>query len=548
LSGTPTGLSVEDPEYSPTADPAEAARRSFRLTPVTVVITLATLFALALRAYELSRPGHLLGVGDYDDGADFGSAIFLVHGVLPYRDFVTVQPPGITLLMTPAASLSRLTGTAWAIAAGRILTALASTGAVILGGLIVRHRGIFAVVATCGLIAIYPGSVQAAHTVLLEPWLVLFCLAGVALAFDGDVLASSGRLTWSGAAFGFAGAIKLWAIIPAAVILVILLARRQRVVRYLVGVAVGFLIPVLPFVVAAPGRFYDDVVKAQIVRTSARTGLSYRLQQLTGLTGWHPPYAVVAMMVLVMAAAVGGALIGASLATRQWPPVLEWFAAAVTAVVAVVFLVPDDFYYHYPAFFGPFFAMAFALPAARLIDSANHAEKGLDSSPGSRPHRPWPPPPDRLRPAAAGLAALAIVTLPIAVPQAENSQQPTYSTAIAAVTRVIPRGACVVSDQASLLMSANRLVSSAPGCLPIVDGFGTNYALGGRSAQVAGATPAVAEVWKRAFEAAQYVLLTQFNARRIAWTPELRAYLRGNFVYVHGPWPALKLYVRSNPR
>ena len=509
-------------------------------------MTAGTLLALALRVYQLARPGHLLGVGDYDEGADFGSAILLVHGVLPYRDFITVQPPGITLLMTPAALLSRLVGTAWAIAAARILTVLASTGAVVLGGLIVRHRGVFAVVVTCGLIAIYPGSVQAADVVLLEPWLVLFCLAGVALAFDGDVLASGGRLTWSGLAFGIAGAIKLWAVIPAAVILVILLAKRWQVARNLAGVAAGFLIPVLPFVAMAPGRFYDDVVRAQLVRSSARTTLQYRLEQLTGLGGSHPAEVVVEIVVLIMMAGAA-ALIGASLATRQGLPVLEWFAVAVAGLVAVAFLVPDNFYYHYAAFLGPFLAMAIALPAARLIDNANNTEKGLESGLESRPRRRWPPRPGWRRRAAVGVAALTIVVLPIAAPQAESTSEPTYSAAIAAVTRVIPKGACVVSDQASLLISADRFVSSVSGCLPMVDGFGTSYALGGRDAKVAGAIPAVAEVWKRAFEAAQYVLLTQYNPRRIAWAPELRAYLRGNFVYVNGPWPKLKLYIRRPP-
>ena len=57
--------------------------------------------------------------------------------MLPYRDFVLVQPPGITVLMAPAALLSKVASTAWAIAAGRILTALAGTAAVVLGGLLV---------------------------------------------------------------------------------------------------------------------------------------------------------------------------------------------------------------------------------------------------------------------------------------------------------------------------------------------------------------------------------------------------------------------------
>src|ERR1019366_8931631 len=164
-------------------------RRRIVTAPVPAVIVAATVLALALRGYQLARPGHLLDVGEYDDGADFGSAIWLVHGILPYRDFVLVQPPGITLLMSPVALLSRLTGsTAWALGAGRILTALAGAASVPLGGLLVRHRG----------------------------------------------------LLWGGAAFGFAGAIKVWAIIPVAVICVLCLPQLRLAGRYLAGVAAGF--------------------------------------------------------------------------------------------------------------------------------------------------------------------------------------------------------------------------------------------------------------------------------------------------------------------
>jgi alpha-1,2-mannosyltransferase len=543
VNGTPVGLPAEDPQDSSDGGPAGAARRSLRLTPVAAVITAATLLALALRVYQLVRPGHLLGVGDYDEGADFGSAVLLTRGGLPYRDFIMLHPPGIVLLMTPAALLSPLAGTAWAIATARIFTIAASAGAVVLGGLIVRHRGLFAVVAACGLIAIYPGNVQAAHVVLLEPWLVLFCLAAVALAFDGDSPASSGRLTWSGVAIGFAAAVKLWAVIPAVVLLVILAARRRHAVRYLAGLAAGFLIPVLPFAAMAPGRFYDDVVKAQLVRTSARTPLSYRLDQLAGL-GWLPAGLaahIVAVVVAVIAVAGVATLTGAWLAAHRKPPALEWFAVAAAGLVAAAFLVPDNFYYHYAAFFGPFLALAIALPAARLAGNADHEEKGPGNSP-----EPQPPlgRPGRLRRAGAGAVAVAVVILPIAVPRAESVPGSTDSAAIAVITRVIPPGACVVSDQASVLISADRFVSSVPGCLQVVDGFGASYALAGRPTSAAGANLAVAELWKRAFRAAQYVLLTHYNQRRIAWTPELRAYLRSNFTYVSGPWPELKLYAR----
>src|SRR5262249_32088965 len=166
--------------------PARPGHRAPWRNPVTVVITVASLLALGLRLYQLARPGYLLGLTEYDDGPYFGSAVRLVHGTLPYRGFIFVQPPGITLLMAPAALVAKAAGRAGGMAAGRVLTALAGAAAVPLIGLLVRHRGVVAAVVACGVLAVYPDSVSAAHTVLVEPWLVLFCLAGALLVFDGD--------------------------------------------------------------------------------------------------------------------------------------------------------------------------------------------------------------------------------------------------------------------------------------------------------------------------------------------------------------------------
>src|SRR5215470_2921704 len=144
----------------------------------TAVIFAATMLAVGLRLYDLSRPGFLLGMNQYDEGTDFGSAIRLVHGALPYRDFVMVQPPGITLLMFPVALATRAAGTDIGLAVARSITALASAAAVPVAGLLTRHRGVFATLVTCGMLAIFPDSIRAARTVLLEPWLVLLCLLG----------------------------------------------------------------------------------------------------------------------------------------------------------------------------------------------------------------------------------------------------------------------------------------------------------------------------------------------------------------------------------
>jgi alpha-1,2-mannosyltransferase len=234
---------------------------------LTAVIFAATLLAVGLRLYDLSRPGFLLDISEYDEGADSGSAIRLVHGALPYRDFVMVQPPGITLLMFPVALATKAMGTDIGMAVARVITALASAAAVPVAGLLTRHRGLFATLVTCGVLAIFPDSILAARTVLLEPWLVLFCLLGVLALFDGDQLASSTRrLLLGGVLFGFAGALKVWAILPVVVILVLSARRPRQASAYAAGVTLGFCVPVLPFALSAPKAFYRGVIVAQLVR------------------------------------------------------------------------------------------------------------------------------------------------------------------------------------------------------------------------------------------------------------------------------------------
>jgi len=251
-----------------------------------MVIIITTLVGFALRLhFQYSRPGFLLGVTEYDDGPYFGSAVRLVHGSMPYRQFVLVQPPGITLLMSPAALLSYWTGTAWGLAIGRILTLLAGTAGVALAGLLVRHRGLLAVLVTCGITAVYSDAVAAAHTVLVEPWLVLFCLAGALAVFDRDrITTSTKRLAWGGVLFGFAGAVEAWAIVPVIVLAALCLPRLKRAAIYAGGVAAGFLIPVLPFALAGPRQFYHSLITAQVGYRAhaARVGVLSRLRDMIG--------------------------------------------------------------------------------------------------------------------------------------------------------------------------------------------------------------------------------------------------------------------------
>ena len=509
-----------------------------------MVIAAVTLLGLGLRLYYLTRPGYLLGVTEYDDGSYFGSALRLVHGQLPYRDFVFVQPPGITLLMTPVAAATRVIGTDDGLAVARILTMLAGAAGVALAGLLVRHRGVLAALLACGVVAVYPDSVASAHTLLVEPWLVLFCLAGAVAVFDGDrITGSRRRLLWGGVAFGFGGAIEAWAIIPVVVVTVLCLPRPRQAVTYLGGVAAGFLIPVLPFAALAPRSFYQDVITAQVGgRVDAtRMPLAYRLRHIAGFAD-QPDVrqAVVLGVIALIVAFVLGTCAVALLITRRLPPALEWFAYGCAVAVVAVFLWPAQFHYHFAGFLAPFLGLGVALPASRLM-TAIAARAGRPGRPGRAGLL--------LRWSAAGLAAAGIAVGGWNQASFESTLEPDAPVAMmAAGQRIIPPGACVLADNVAYTITTNRFLSDVPGCPAIDDGTGANYALtGGRSALTgAGRVPAVAALWRSAFERAQYVWLTGLNHRRIAWTPALTAYFTANFARVPNHTRGLRLYVRKD--
>jgi hypothetical protein len=535
----------------------QAAGLRGRLTPVNVVVAAMTLLALGLRLFYLTRPGYLLGVTEYDDGSYFGSAVRLVHGMLPYRDFVFVQPPGITLLMTPVALLARVTGTDWGLAVARILTMLVGAAGVALAGLLVRHRGVLAALLACGVVAIYPDSVASAHTLLVEPWLVLFCLAGAVAVFDGDqITGSSRRLIWGGVAFGFAGVIEAWAIIPVLVIALLGLRWPRRMAFYLGGVAAGFVIPVLPFAALAPRMFYKSVIVAQVGGrvNAARMPLWYRLREMSGFANDPGVRHLFILAVIVGTIAfVITACALASLLTRRLPPALEWFAYVTTAAVVGIFLWPAQFHYHFSGFLAPFIGLSIALPAARLMAAVQSRAAGAGAE-GSRAGRPRAE-----GPGAGQLLSWCAVVLAVALIAAGTWSQATFESKLypvapvammAAGRQIIPPGACVLADNSAYTMVANRFLSDVPGCPTIDDGTGANYALSnGRSALTgAGQVPAVAAMWRSAFEHAQYVWLTSLNRLRIPWTPALTAYFKANFVHVANHTHDLRLYVRRGFR
>jgi alpha-1,2-mannosyltransferase len=540
---TPSGTIASPGSGEPRGDSAAAS--SSRLagagTPVTLVIVAATLLALGLRLYWLSRPGFLLSVNEYDDGPYFGSAVRLVYGAVPYRDFLIVQPPGITLLMIPAALLSKVTGTAWGMAVGRILTAGAGAAAVALAGLLVRHRGLLATVITCGIMAVYPDAIQATKTVLVEPWLVLFCLLGALALFDGDRLTTrTRRLVWGGVAIGFGAAVEPWAIFPVIVIAVLALRWPRRLAAYAGGVAAGFLVPVIPFAALAPRQFYEATIVAQIGSRpgAVRYPIWLRLQDMTGLADvTKPTHLVDLAATFLILAVIFGSLGLAFLLTWRLPPALDLFAVGTLVLVVAAFLWSNQFHYHFGAFLAPFLAMSIALPVAALVRDLRLLSGHDESAPSG------------LQWGAAALAGLAILVLAVVQFGWETNNYPHLRTSVtASAQRLIPPGACLLADEVSFAVMTNRLVSDVPGCSLLLDPTGTNYALSNGRIPETGAArfPRVNAVWTYAFDHAQYVWLSRLNNHRVAWTPQLRSYFDSHFTRILNAGAAGALYRRTD--
>jgi hypothetical protein len=497
---------------------------------------LATALAVAIRLFTLTRPGYLTGITEYDDGVYLGGAIRLLEGQLPYHDYAFVQPPGILLLMTPVAFIAKVTTTVKGLALARLLTALASAACIPLAGNLVRYRGTVVTAVTCGILAVYPPDISTAHTLMLEPWMNLLCLVAMNSAFRRGHLASPGRLAWAGIAFGFAATVKFWAVAPAAVLLALCLAikadRVRRVRSYLIGLIGGFAAPALPFLIAAPVTFIRSTILDQAARTGSSVPLGIRLANLTGLIdvytnkgrltlnagahsmfsagtsagistgaslGWLPLFAALAVSAVIA--------VGYARQSRRLTP-LE-LTALVTVVVAIVAITGySAFFYHYADFPAPWIALTLGSAAGALANPRT---------------RTWV------------LRALAVFVLLVTALQVREMFPLRQSTAQVA-SHLIPAGSCVVTDEASLVIAADRFVGMRPGCPDIIDSLAATLVVShGVSVQGGANTmPGVVAQWKAWLSDADYVWLSPAHGsrRRIPWTTELSDWFNANFVKV----------------
>ena len=337
-------------------------RRVSAWVPYVAVATVA-LFA---RLVPVLRGGGLRGVGGYDDGVYFAASEAVVHGRVPYRDFVLLHPPFLPYLLTPFALLAHWVGDADAWAAARVFAMLVGVVSALLVMVVLRPYGTLAAVTGGLLYAVWFPALNAEFSTLLEgPSNLLLLLALVLLsrqrrAGTGRWAAGPAGGDWrtelaAGAALGLAASTKIWGVVPYLVVVVWqLVTRGRQVAAWVLGGGIAAIAVVCgPTFVLAPSRMLNLVVLDQLHRTGSNTSPLLRAVNFTPVSHLLPG----ASSPVELAGVLAFGFLGVVLAVSAWSrPPARVFVILLLAQTLVLGTSPS-YFPHYGAFLAPSVAL-----------------------------------------------------------------------------------------------------------------------------------------------------------------------------------------------
>jgi hypothetical protein len=429
-----------------------------------------------------------------------------VHGDLPYRDFLFLHPPGITLLMSPVAGVAGIFGTPAALAAARIVTVLVSAANASLVALVVRHRGPVAMLTAGLLFALYPAAINATHTLLLEPYVALFCLIGVNVLFKAGRMAPGRQVLYAGLALGFACSLKLWAApVVVAAMIVAAVNSRKALAALSAGVAVGFGVVCMPFFLSAPGAFISNVFLVQFKRSDASSSVLLKLRALTGADGIESIHVPTFVVVAISAIFVACVLFRVVRDRRDFVP-CDWCVIAAFVATTLACFATSQFYAHYS--YLPF--VWIATTAALLVPRA--LPRGVPRTA-----------------VLFLLAALCVVALDQNARHARALLTGSF-TVVGVVDEVVPPGGCLLVDVTTFSIVADRFTSADPGCPLMIDPFGEWVTHTQPHRPYVGVYPQsfVADFANK-LNSSEFVAFAAPYSTYVPWTPELGRWFAANF-------------------
>jgi alpha-1,2-mannosyltransferase len=278
-----------------------------------LLLTGTFVLAVVVRLTGTLRAAGLYGLGNYDDGVHFAAGLGLVNGLLPYRDFLLLHPPGVVLVMAPFAAASWVIGEPDAMAVARVTWILLGGVNAILCGLVLRPLSRVAGLVAALFYALSIGAVYVEHTALLEAPATTALLLGLLitrLPGSGDGIHTR-HYVLAGLVLGLSPVLKIWGVVAVLVVVVAIWAQRGRrpAVVTLAASVVSCAAACLPFFLAAPREMWRMVVVAQVGRRRANERVSDRLSDVLGVREWGYGSGLWSVWLVIMVVAVLGATV-----------------------------------------------------------------------------------------------------------------------------------------------------------------------------------------------------------------------------------------------
>ena len=322
---------------------------------VTLLAVLAFSAAL-LRAWPLIHWGGWQVPVDYDEGVYSSAAQLLFKGVLPFRDFVFVHPPGLLYFLGTTALLPRLDPSQIFVASRFIAVLVGGANVWLVGQLACKWRGPIAGLIAAALYATYPEVVTVERGPFLEPVLNLVCLGSAVIWLRLPSRAS----TWlTGALLGCAVAVKLTGgvfVLGAAAAIPRHHLKRLGV-PLIAATCLSATALIAPMALFSPNKFFDEVLLFHARRPpDGLADRAVRLQEM--LWGLHPVAGALGLAGMLMAL----------LAFSRERPARLICVAFLAAMLSS--LVSSTYWNQYNAFLAPSQTVLAGIAGAALWDWA----------------------------------------------------------------------------------------------------------------------------------------------------------------------------------
>lgn len=404
--------------------------------------------ALGCRLVPVLVGTGLAGRDGYDPYVYYAAAVAVFTGHVPYRDFLLLHPPGVLVVLQPFAALGALFGDSVGMAAARVGFMLIGVASCLLVyRILARSAGRTAALIGSVMYAVWRPAVYTERNVRLEAVATLVVLIGLLVLqrTERTARAASWSPAWAGAWFALSAVVKIWGVVPLAVLAVWLLIAWgwRAAARCTLGAAAVFAVVFGPLSLVAP-QWFGMVVVDQLGRNRSAVSEGSRLAQLVGLPSLSA--GVVALIALGLALVV----IAAALVVALRVPAGR-LAAVLTLSMFATLLVGPSWFAHYPAFV--------AGPLCLVVGTA--AGWAADRVPAAR-----------LRPAVVPvlvgvLAVAGIVILPRGGVRFDGPR-------VAAI--LADRPGCITTDTAATLILSDTLRRNLTGgCPVVVDLTGYSY-------------------------------------------------------------------------